>query len=319
MISRTAVLLVLKFLISVGLLYLVLSYVNLLDILEQLAGADLFLVFIAYVIASIGIALSAWRWHLLAPNLLSIGTALKYSWIGFFYSMVLPGAISGDVAKGISLAVKDRETRGALLPASIIADRVIGLVVLLVFFDVACAIIYFLYGEAFGPLRYLAGAAIVLSILGVGGGVLTVWWLAQASAQASRKEGWISHALQRLQDAASTYLERPRQIAIAAALSVAVHSANLFAYYFTLLSLDIKAGILFAAVIYPILGVIHLIPISVSGLGVREVTLVALFQSFGLSPVAAVALSWIALLAAVPTIIIGAALQLAEIYRRRDA
>ena len=227
MISKTKFLLILKLLFSVGLLYLVLSYVNLREILEQLAEADLFLVLIAYVISSIGIAFSAWRWHVLAPSLISIGTALKYSWIGAFYSMVLPGAISGDIAKGISLAITDRDTRGAPLPASIIADRVIGLLVLLVFFDAACGIIYFMYGEAFGPLRYLAGVAIVLSILGVGGGILTVWWHARARVQAPGGQGSIGHTVQRVADAAAAYVGRPRQVAIAVALSVAVHVANL--------------------------------------------------------------------------------------------
>jgi len=186
MIAKTKFLLILKLFFSVGLLYLVLCYVNLREILDQLAGTDLFLVLIAYVIGSIGIALSAWRWHILAPSLLSIGTALKYSWIGAFYSMVLPGAISGDIAKGISLAITDRDTRGAPLPASIIADRVIGLLVLLIFFDAACGIIYFMYGEVFGPFKYLAGVAIVLSILGAGGGILTVWWHTRARVSLER-------------------------------------------------------------------------------------------------------------------------------------
>lgn len=316
MISKTKFLLVLKFLFSVALLYLVLSYVNLRQIFEQLAEVDLVLVLIAYLTGSIGIAFSAWRWHVLAPSLLSIGTALKYSWIGSFYSMVLPGAISGDIAKGISLAITDRDTRGAPLPASIIADRVIGLLVLLVFFDVACGIIYFMYGEAFGPLRYLAGVAIVLSILGVAGGILTVWWHARARVQTLGGQGSIGHAIQRVTDAAVAYVGRPRQVAIAVVLSVAVHLANLVAYFFALKSLGIEAGFLVVAVIYPVLSVVLLIPISISGLGVREVTLIALFQYFGLSSASAVALSWVALIASVPTIMIGAALQLMEIHRR---
>ena len=316
MISRTKTLLLLKLLFSVGLLYLVLSYVNPREIFEQLAEANLFLVFIAYAIGSIGIAFSAWRWHVLAPSLLSIGTALKYSWIGAFYSMVLPGAISGDIAKGISLAITDRDTRGAPLPASIIADRVIGLLVLLSFFDAACGIIYFMYGDAFGPLRYLAGVAIVLSILGVGGVILTVWWHARARVHASGGQGLIGNAIQRVTDASAAYVGRPRQIAIAVALSVAVHVANLVAYYFALKSLGIDAGFLVVSVIYPVLSVVLLIPISISGLGIREVTLIALFQSFGLSSASAVALSWLALIASVPTIMVGAALQLTEMHRR---
>ena len=83
-----------------------------------------------------------------------------------FFSHVLPGAISGDIAKGVSLAFKDTAARAGLA-ASIVADKIIGLTALLLFFDLACAVVYFMYGDAFGELRRLAVIALVLSLIGI--------------------------------------------------------------------------------------------------------------------------------------------------------
>jgi hypothetical protein len=58
-----------------------------------------------------------------------------------FFGHVLPGSIAGDVAKGVSLALKDEQARAGLA-ASIVAEKVMGLAALGLFFDIACAVVY---------------------------------------------------------------------------------------------------------------------------------------------------------------------------------
>ena len=76
----------------------------------------------------------AMRWWVLARPVVSWPDALGFTWIGSFYSLILPGAVSGDVAKGSLLALKSTGARQAALPASILTDRLVGFAVMLSFF-----------------------------------------------------------------------------------------------------------------------------------------------------------------------------------------
>ena len=100
-------------------------------------------------------------------------------------------------------------------------------------------------------------------------------------------------------------------------ISVAVHAVYIAGTYLSFLALGIDASIVFAAVVYPVLSVILLIPIGISGIGIRDASLGVLFVLYGLSPESGVALSWLALLAMLPNIAIGGGIQLWEMYRKQ--
>jgi glycosyltransferase 2 family protein len=167
--GKTYAILAAKLVLSIALLALVLAKVDAASIIDVLSKADPWLVLIWYLLLPVAIALTAWRWRILAPGL-SYGTAVKYTWIGVFFGHVLPGSIAGDVAKGVSLALKDAAARTGLA-ASIVAEKVIGLAALVLFFDIACAVVYVMYGEEAPQIRHLAVVALVLSLVGVIGAV----------------------------------------------------------------------------------------------------------------------------------------------------
>jgi uncharacterized protein (TIRG00374 family) len=266
------------------------------------------------------LCLSALRWQLFAPSLLPYGTALKYTWIGLFYSHILPGALSGDVAKGVSLALRDREARVSALPVSILADKILGLVVLVLFFNVACGLVYVFDDRAFAVLRRTAVIVLLASFGGliVGAAVATVLLRARPTLHpdVSGVAGLSQRVLIALYRAATFCIQNPATAWKAVGLSAAVHSLNILAFYVSLRSLGIAADLFLAALVYPVLAVILMIPVSISGIGVREATLVTLFQLFGLSAAAAVASAWLSLIASVPNVVIGGILQLGEMYRK---
>src|SRR5204863_3868722 len=99
-------------------------------------------VLLGYGVLAVVITLSAWRWHVLANGLLDWGQAARYTWIGAFFGHILPGGVSGDIAKGVSIALKHPETRGLSLPASIVVDKLVGFVVLTILFAIACVALF---------------------------------------------------------------------------------------------------------------------------------------------------------------------------------
>lgn len=314
--SRKAIaLLCAKLALSAGLLWLVLAKVDIDSVIDILSKADPWLVALWYALVPLVILISAWRWHVLAPGL-TFGMALKYTWIGVFFGHVLPGSIAGDVAKGVSLALKDSAARTGLA-ASIVAEKVIGLAALVLFFDVACAVVYLLYGDESAQIRHLAVLALVLSLVGmIGAVVATLFALRSDLFSARGRSSLPGRIAEGVGTAAQFYSNKPKLLGKAFLLSMAVHVVNILGTYLSFLALKVEAGLLLAAVIYPVLSVMLLIPISISGIGVRDATLAVLFTLFGLSAASGVALSWLALLAVVPNVVIGGAIQLFEMYRR---
>jgi hypothetical protein len=130
------------------------------------------------------------------------------------------------------------------------------------------------------------------------------------------RSGLVGRLVEGVGVAARFYSNKPSLIGKAFVISMAIHLLNIVATYLSFLALRVDAGLLLAAVIYPVVSVMLLIPISISGIGVRDATLAVLFTIFGLSAASGVALSWLALLAMVPNVAIGGAIQLVEMYRR---
>lgn len=314
-VTKTRIAVVAKLLLSAALVVLVLSKVQLDSVVAVLARADRWLVAFWYIFIPISIAISAWRWEILAPGL-TYRTAMKYTWIGVFFGHVLPGSIAGDIAKGVSLALKDNNARAGLA-ASIVAEKAIGLAALLLFFDIACAIVYSMYGEQSSHIRHLAVLALLLSLASVMAAFAGMWVALRSQwFSPGPRQGRIARLAQGIGAAARFYSNKPSLVGKAFAVSLIIHLVNIFATWLSFLALRIDAGLLFAAIVYSVVSIIVLIPISISGIGVRDATLALLFTLFGLDPASGVALSWLVLMAVIPNVLVGGAIQLLEMYRK---
>jgi len=119
--------------------------------------------------------------------------------------------------------------------------------------------------------------------------------------------------------AIASYGGQGRTLATAAAISLAVHVLNALGFWLAMHSLAVPATPLFAAVFYPMLSVLLALPVSISGVGVRDVFSAAMFTAFGLSPEAGVAFSWLHLGLGVPVALVGGLIQLWEVVARKKS
>jgi hypothetical protein len=65
---------------------------------------------------------------------------------------------------------------------------------------------------------------------------------------------------------------------------------------------------------YPLLSGLLALPVSISGVGLRDVFSAGMFTAFGLGAEPGVAFSWLLLAMAVPNALIGGAIQLGEFF-----
>lgn len=122
---------ILKIAVTFGILYFMIQSGRLdftrLDFFLHTPDA-FFLLFIVFVFWSLPLISLRW-WILLYPVQINIPflKALKLTWIGYFFSLGLPGSISGDVVKGYYVFKDDKSNSAANIFMTLLIDRFIGM------------------------------------------------------------------------------------------------------------------------------------------------------------------------------------------------
>ncbi|MEP7031385.1 MAG: lysylphosphatidylglycerol synthase transmembrane domain-containing protein [Pseudolabrys sp.] len=265
-----------KVLVSIFLLYLSLRQVDLDSLGQRLAELDWRWIGLVLILLCFQSLLGALRWreivHICGAKL-PAAVAVRYAFIGQFFSQVLPSTVGGDAARIWLLA-----RGGAGWPAaiySVLIDRVLGVSILAVLVVMCLPWTLELVRDPVARLALAAigfgalGAAIVF--LGLGNERLRVterWWLTRHLATASRL-GW--------------KLRKSAAGARAIALSFVIHLMTVAVVWGIAKSAHANIGfvqVLFLAL--PVL-LVSTIPISIAGWGVRETAMILAFSYAGLA------------------------------------
>jgi uncharacterized membrane protein YbhN (UPF0104 family) len=99
-------------------------------LLAQLTKYPLAVIF-AFLLSVFNFWLVSWRWKNIlrarSQNELPLTGMLKITWIGQFFSSVLPGSVSGDLVKLLYVQGLDKSLSKKFVFASILIDRLMGL------------------------------------------------------------------------------------------------------------------------------------------------------------------------------------------------
>jgi hypothetical protein len=319
---KAASLLLFKILIS-GLLVWVLSRkVNFAEVWLRAASVGWPYLAGAMLCSLTALVLASRRWQVLSSGLLSFGQALKYTWIGLFYGAILPGAISGDVAKGAAIALKNKHVRVGNLPLSILTDRVLGLYVLLGFFTVSCAVLHFGTRALDGNLKQLSfygfvGGSLALSV--GAGAVAVARKLLSGSASTCQSRSRLGVLIGRARDAFRLYTSQPRLFLQALGYSVVIHGVNVAAYYLVIRALVADCQVREVIVFYSIVSVLISLPVTLSGVGVRDWFALSFFQALWRDGQAGVAFSWVSLLLGLMVAASGGIVQMVDLFAPRES
>ncbi len=304
---------VLKIGVSLGLLLLLVWKIGWRETWETLRQADSRYLLAAWSLYLFSMVLRAYRWQVLlriqrleAP--LSRLTSLYF--IGTFFNTVLPTGFGGDMVRMYELSKDSRH--GTESVSTVLVDRLCGFVVLFVMASVALLFSY----RLIPPLVGVAIVAItVLTLLGV--------WLAANDGVWAR--------LARLLLLGSL-LNRPRvqefRASIAAYRTWAITKALLASLAFNILlmvfnyavalALGVRISPWYFLVFIPIISFLLTLPVSFSGLGVREGGYVLLFGQAGVPHSLALGMSLCVYFMAVATGLIGGLLYALQGYRDLD-
>ena len=262
--------------VSALLLYLSLRRVDLTSVSQRMSGVDPRWIAFVLIVLSFQTCMNALRWRdivTVCGAKLPAARALRYSFIGQFFSQVLPSTVGGDAARIWLLA-----RGGAGWPTaiySVLIDRVVGVSVLATLV-VAC--LPWTLNLIQDPIARVALAVIGFGALGatlifltLGARQLRVlerWWLTRHLASASRL-AW--------------RLCRSAAGARVTVISFGIHFATVLAAWGV--AKAAHASIEFVQALFLILPVVLVatVPVSIAGWGVRESAMILAFSYAGLA------------------------------------
>jgi len=274
---RRVVFLLLKVAVSALLLYLSLRAVHLGSVAARLAAAKASWLAVAAALGIAQLALLAVRWREIAEAgsaQLTPKAALQFTFIGAFFSQVLPSTVGGDAARIFLLA--RRGGGWAHATYSVLIDRVVGVTVLAA---IVIACLPWSMNLIHDPL---ARAVLLLIGFGAVGGAAVFLALAFVPARVAARIGVIRH-LASASRMTWTLCRSPRSSLMLIATSVPIHIFTVALVWACAQS--VAAPVSFAEVLFllpPVL-LIATVPISIAGWGVRESSMVVAFGYAGLA------------------------------------
>jgi uncharacterized protein (TIRG00374 family) len=236
------------------------------------------------VLGSVGLSLSGIRWWILLGGegiRVPLVNAVQLTWIGHFWNMVIPGAVSGDAVKMFYVGKRVPPEQREESWSTVFGDRMIGLGALVTLATAAALSRPDLFWER-EELRYVLGGMLVV-LLGffgafavIGAGIGQGWALTArvAGLLPSKLTGGLGRAYRTLQRMA----RRPGRFAAAFVLSLGAHvMAVTNAWILGGLFCDL--GLAEFASLFPVAMFSNVIPLTPGGgVGVGESVLGSLFR-----------------------------------------
>ncbi len=234
--------------------------------------------------------LGAWRWQILLqpPKLeLPFLQAFRLTMGGNFFSLVIPGGVSGDIVK-VGAATCAHPGKAPELALVDLLDRAIGLAGL--FLAGVCTLALLLAtGELAALPRQAALAAALLLVGGLAGiaflVLLALWFLKHARTARDSETpsaGFLRRTLRRLTQALSLYRDAPGALAKALLISFLIHGLlglELFCLGSALP--DCKTAVLPCFLVAQLANATAILPLTPGGLGVRDTVAQRFLLAFG--------------------------------------
>ncbi len=280
--TRTLLLAALKTIVSIGLLALLLSRVDLTRLWSYARNASLVWLTAALSLYLLMVLASAWRWGLLlrAQHVRLSFKALTSSFlVATFFNNFLPSNIGGDVVR-VTDTAKAAGSK-TLATTVVLIDRGIGLLALAL---MAASGATMMHRMAVGPV----GPGVLWAGFGLGAIVATPALLMPETMTKLLQplrvfhQEWVDQRLAKLTDALTRFKETPAALAGCFGGAVIVQGVLVLFYVAIARSLAIPIGFAELAVIVPISFIVQMLPVSMNGFGVREATFGFYFTRLGL-------------------------------------
>jgi len=279
--------------VSVALIGFLLSRLDVSNMARFLSGADWLLVALTLVTVVMDRGLMAVRWIVLLEGLGIVvprARVVKIFFLSTFFGSFLPTGIGGEAIRAASFS--RLSAKGVESIASVVMDRIMGMLSMLLTGLAALIVFYRIY-----PHRVLLATVLALSVAAVAGLALLLsrsvhrWVLAGFGPAGESAEPAWRHSTRRAIAAMERYRRQPGLLALVLLMSVGVQILRVLQAYLLSEAMALGSPLVYFFCFVPLILLITMLPISVSGLGTTNLAYVVLFGSVGMDPDGAFVLS----------------------------
>jgi uncharacterized protein (TIRG00374 family) len=281
---------VLKFSITAALIYWLLSGIDYHSVSVIFSKVSIVIIFSAIGVHLLAFLLGGIRWWLMLRSTkisISLAKILPSYYLGLFFNNILPTSMGGDVVRLLHLNVRGLDAKALL--ASIIADRIVGLIMIL-----SMGVVCMFFSSDINLDDNVLVYALVIALGIVSGVALLVSpWLGSSLErwQNRYRNTRVRRGLLEVITLCHSYRSKPGLIFLAAVISLVMQSLIIFAYYMLGHSISVGLTLTTYFVVIPVVFIATSLPISIGGLGIREGVLVGLLIVLQVDKQMAVSLS----------------------------
>lgn len=262
-------------------------------VLSQINSISFYVVISLVMIGIVRTWLSGLRWRLLNPDLtgqLSSWHYFRFVMIAHTFNLIMPGALGGDFVK-TAFTLKTVKHKHIDNVIAILVDRFIGLLSILV---LGTAAFYFMSDipnrMAFNTFWVVLYSAILILLVLMLSSRLHRF-LKRSSSRLGKAGAWLNRVINNWQDSLQYFLANRKKVVLALLLCLPIHTVSFVSAYIIARSLNINISFFDITLIISIVWVVTAIPITLSGVGVRELSMVYFMSLYGINPASATALS----------------------------
>lgn len=240
---------------------------------------------LAVLMYFLSLAVSALRGRFIMDSIerpMSFFMLLRLNWIGAFFNQVLPGAVSGDAVRAYCSRTYTRSL--TLAAAAVFGERLIGLGVLIAL----AAGVFLLTGAALPTLPqvpFLLGLFSLAYILGLA--IL----LSPRLDERFDRIGALGVKIREARIALRALFRHGSDLLWALVLSLLVQVLSILLFWSVAMALDLRLDAMAVWVVWPLVTLLTILPVSLAGWGLREGLLVYYLTHLGVSADKALALS----------------------------
>ena len=267
--------------ISASLLVFLFRQIDVRTLWAYLRTADPVLLAAGFLFSAGVYVLCFFRWEmLLRGSGITLGkmAVLRPFAGGIFFNMFLPSTVGGDFVRGADLSISTKKT--GLVVATVFLDRLSGYIGLVI---VACCALFAGRDLGLDAKVYLviAGLAAGLSglLLVLFNGAVYAWFERVFKYKGA---GRIRTLIGEVHSHLYLFRTKKRLFFGNVLISLFLQCLSPVSSYLVCRSLGFDVQIVYFFVFMPVIAAVTLLPISLGGIGLREVTVVALFTQIGL-------------------------------------
>ncbi len=274
--------------VSGAALYFIASRINLRESAQVLGSVRLSLIMMALALYLVGQVMSAFRWRLIGESVGlrdSFPAYVRYYFTGMFFMFFGPSTLGGDLVRSLYLAEHGRARIRAF--NSVLFDRLNGVAVL-----VAIGAVAFLVVPNTLP------RSLLYATVAFGAAVFLGWWVAPIAVRIVLPH---DNRIRRfVEDDLGPFWRDKQMLLAASGVSLVFHFVQIATQWIVARSIGLDVPFSYICIFHPLVSAVASIPVTLSGVGLREGGYIWFLQRIGIpqSSAAAYGLLWFLVLVA---------------------